>query len=222
MADAARPSPPPLNGSPALRVVETGSWWRVHRFSTATGRFAPQAFNDSSQGNARFSPLRGDGGVIPTLYAASTLEAALMETVLHDVPFPSQAHIHDLERDLQSDLHASRIEMGESLRLVDLTKIGLQRMGLSVSELFETDADDYPRTRDWAQWIHTTVPQAQGLYWMSARQPEGAAMMLFGDRVPEGVLRQGQKLPQHLSAPAVLSCLLSLLERLGCGVASNR
>lgn len=223
MADAGRPSPPPpRKGSPALRVIEAGSWWRVHRFSGTTGRFAPQAFNDSGQGNARFSPLRGDGAVIPTLYAAGTLESALMETVLHDVPFPSQGHIHDLERDLQSDLHVSQVEIGESLQLVDLTKIGLQRMGLRVSELFETDADAYPHTRDWAQWIHATVSQAHGLYWMSARQPEGAAMMLFGDRVPARVVRQGQTPPRHLGAPAVLSCLLSLLERLGCGVSSNR
>ena len=234
MADTARlsppqppplslPSPPPRKGSPGLRVIEAGSWWRVHRFSGSTGRFAPHAFNDTGLGSARFSPLRSvRADVIPTLYAAGTLESALMETVLHDVPFPSQGHIHDLDRGLQSDLHVSQIEIGESLQLVDLTKIGLQRMGLKVSELFKTDADAYPRTRDWAQWIHATVPQAHGLYWMSARQPEGAAMMLFGDRVASGVVRQGQTPPRHLGDPEVLSCLLSLLERLGCGAASNR
>src|ERR1700749_4477241 len=39
-------------------------------------------FNPSSAGNARFSPLVTEaGGVIPTLYAGTTLDCALMETV---------------------------------------------------------------------------------------------------------------------------------------------
>lgn len=205
-----------------MRTVEPGSWWRVHRFSAATGQIAAQSFNHSGQGNARFSPLRDGAGVIPTLYAARTLEGALMETVFHDVPFPSHAHIHDLERDLQSDLHASEIETAEPLRLVDLTKIGLQRIGLRVSEMFETNADDYPRTRAWATWLRAALPRAQGLYWMAARHPEGAAMMLFGDRVPAGVIRRAHSASRAVSDPAILSCMLSLLERLGCGVASNR
>jgi RES domain len=222
MADAARPHPPPLKGSPALRQVQPATWWRVHRFSAMTGRYAPQEFNDSGLGNARFSPLQCENRVIPTLYAAATLEGALMETVLHDVPYPSQGHIHDLERDLGSDLRASAVQTTVPLQLVDLTKIGLQRMGLRVSALFETDADDYARTREWAQWLHAALQSAQGLYWMAARQPECAAMMLFGDRVPHGALRPGDAPPRHLGEPAVLSCLLSLLDRLGCGVASNR
>ena len=104
----------------------------------------------------------------------------------------------------------------------DLFPCGLQRMGLRVSQWFETDADDHPRTRHWAQWLHATLPQAQGLYWMSARQPEGAALMLFGDRVPQAALRPGRAPTRHVGEPAVFSCLLSLLDRLGCGVASNR
>jgi RES domain len=45
-------------------------------------------FNPSPAGNARFSPLvNAAGAVIPTLYAGTTLDCALMETVFHDVPF---------------------------------------------------------------------------------------------------------------------------------------
>jgi RES domain len=45
-------------------------------------------FNPSPARNARFSPLvNAAGPVIPTLYAGTTLDCALMETVFHDVPF---------------------------------------------------------------------------------------------------------------------------------------
>jgi hypothetical protein len=45
-------------------------------------------FNPNSMGNARFSPIHDtDGAVIPTLYAGTTLDCALMETIFHDLPF---------------------------------------------------------------------------------------------------------------------------------------
>jgi hypothetical protein len=45
-------------------------------------------FNPSSLGNARFSPLvSASGDVIPTIYAGTTLDCAMMETIFHDVPF---------------------------------------------------------------------------------------------------------------------------------------
>jgi hypothetical protein len=45
-------------------------------------------FNPNSMGNARFSPIHDtDGVVIPTLYAGTTLDCALMETIFHDLPF---------------------------------------------------------------------------------------------------------------------------------------
>jgi len=45
-------------------------------------------FNPNSMGNARFSPIHDtDGVVIPTLYAGTTFDCALMETIFHDLPF---------------------------------------------------------------------------------------------------------------------------------------
>ena len=214
--------PPPDAGSPALRTVQPGIWWRIHRLSPRTGLFAPQAFNTSGRSHARFSPLRAGRRVVPVLYAAQTLDGALMETVLHDVPFPSTGHIHDLQRDLQSDLHASPISLTAPLQLVDLSKLGLQRMGLRVSQMFETDACDCARTQAWARWLHTAVPRAQGLYWMCARQPGCAGLMLFGDRAAAGVVAPTAEPSLHVGHAQVLGALLALLHRLGCGVAPDR
>lgn len=212
----ALPFPPPAAGTPALRRLPPGRWWRVH-----DARFAPAAFNDSGRGDARFSPLHVGGRLVPTLYAAATLEAALMETVLHDVPYPSEGHLHDVDRDLDGPLVVSEIATTKPLQLADLTQLGLQRMGLKPSQMFETNAGDYGRTRAWAAWLHAALPKAQGLVWMSARHAEHAAVVLFGDRVPAGVLQPAAP-SRPLRDAQVAEALLGLLLRLGCGVAPNR
>jgi hypothetical protein len=237
------PEPPPARGRPTLIELPPAAWWRVHPFDPATGRFGPARFNDSGLGDARFSPLwQAPGGAagprrqpaeaaaaptllrtpVPTLYAAATVEGALMETVLREVPTPSQGHLHDLQRDLDAPLRLSQVELAEPLQVVDLTKLGLQRMGLRPSQLFETDADDYPRTRRWADWLRAAAPAAQGLLWLSARQPESRAVMLFGDRIRRGAVKVGDVRLRPLHDPRVLAVLLGLLQRLGCGVAPDR
>jgi hypothetical protein len=206
-----------------MQELQPGEWFRVHPFDLKTGRYPPHRFNRSGQGNARFSPLVSGGKIVPTLYAAQSLAGALMETVLHAVPYPSAGYHHDLARDLNSDLHASRITLTKPLHLVDLTKLGLQRMGIRPSEMFESDAVDYPRTRAWAQWLHDSVPKAQGLTWLSARNPEARSIMLFGDRVKQNALRAHQPSESRpLRDPQVQEVLLWLLDRLGCGVAPDR
>ena len=113
--------------------------------------------------------------------------------------------------------------MTKPLQLVDLTKLGLQRMGIRPSEMFETDAGDCPRTRAWARWLHDSMPKAQGLTWLSARNPEARSIMLFGDRVKPSALRAHQPSDSRpLRDPQVQEVLLWLLDRLGCGVAPDR
>ncbi len=238
-----RPEPPPTRGRPTLIELLPAVWWRVHPFDPATGRFAPARFNDSGLGDARFSPLwqggaptaatprqaaAADAGAtslrtpVPTLYAAATIEGALMESVLREVPTPSEGYLHDLQRDLDGPLRLSQVELVEPLQVVDLTKLGLQRMGLKPSQLFDTDADDYPRTRRWAEWLRGVTPAAQGLLWLSARQPESRAVMLFGDRIRRGAVKAGAVRLRPLSDARVLAVLLGLLQRMGCGVAPDR
>ncbi|AME28309.1 hypothetical protein AXG89_31315 (plasmid) [Burkholderia sp. PAMC 26561] len=94
------------------------------------------------------------------------MRGAIMETVLHDVPVPASRYIHDIERDLVSNLHMSSIEVQE-LRLINLTSAGLRTAGLKHSELFDGNKQDYPRTREWAAWFWAHYPDAQGLIWIS-------------------------------------------------------
>lgn len=157
----------------------------MHSWDAATGRFAPTAFNDSGQGDARFSPRLdpASGNVIPTLYAARTQRGAIAEIVLHDAPTPSTGYLHDWERDKASALHLSEIEL-PPWHLLNLTATGLQ-----VTDLFGAEQPDYPRTRQWALWTWQRMPEAQGLHWMSVRDNTSAVVMLFGDRIAPAALR---------------------------------
>lgn len=214
---AALPSPPPpqpLRCYP--QATGAGRWFRVHEWDPATRRYGPTAFNDSGRGNARFSPLVDPATqrVIPTLYAARTVRGAIAEILLHDAPTPSTGYLHDWERDRQSRLHLSEITLAP-LRLVNLTTTGLRAAGLHVADLFGTEKPDYPRTRDWALWIWRSLPQAQGLHWMSVRDNTCEAVMLFGDRLGASLLRPaGQPTPIARYERVVLQ----LLDEMGAGL----
>lgn len=214
MAD--RVFPPPVKPFKA-KAFPGGTWYRVHRFDRSSGQYLPAAFNDTSHGNARFSPLvdPSTGSVIPTLYAAQTPRGAIAEVVLHDVPMPSTGHLHDWEQDKASALHLSDIVLPD-LALVNLTSVGLRAAGLKVADLFGTEQPDYPRTRQWALHVWQRVPTAHGLYWMSVRENTCPVVMLFGDRVPAGAIRDvGRTQPIADFEPEVFQ----LLDELGCGLA---
>jgi hypothetical protein len=191
----------------------------VHSYDPATGDYQPWQFNRSGLGNARFSPLWATANPVPTLYLAETLESALMETVLHDVPWPSAGYAVDLQQVLdESTLCASQVVLKRPLQVVDLSALGLRPLGLRPSDLTETNADQYPRTRQWAQWFHAQLPQAQGLQWQSRQDNRRSAALLFGDR--EG-MQQGalgvdgvEFLRRPIRDAAVLDALLGLMERL--------
>ena len=130
------PPRPPFQNSPKLVPLGAGAVWRVHSAS-----YHPTQFNSSDTGNARFSPIRRpDGTTIPVLYGASTLAAAMMETVFHDVPIPPGGYILDLESLREQNLVVSRIRPKRRLQTVDLSTKGLKRLGLQRTELIDTEA----------------------------------------------------------------------------------
>ncbi|MFT4100587.1 MAG: RES family NAD+ phosphorylase [Burkholderiaceae bacterium] len=84
MADPLPAPPPDLATQVTLVTYPIGATlYRVH-----PTRYAGDAFNPGSLGDARFSPIRDTAGnQIPTIYAADAFEGAAMETVFHDVPY---------------------------------------------------------------------------------------------------------------------------------------
>ena len=197
------------------RSIEPANWYRVHDFVSSTGKYGPADFNDSGRGDARFSPLwDSDENVIPTLYAAQTLNGAICEVVLHDLPVGSTGYLFDWEATRNGPAHISSIWL-DSLNLVDLTAIGLTAAGIEAPDLFSTKKVQYKFTRQWARHIYDTVPEAQGLHWMSVRDNTSQVVMIFGNRISSAAI---QDLGQSAPIAQCEATVLELLDRFGCGI----
>jgi len=188
-----------------LHMVAAGTI--VHRVHLR--RYLPAGaavvFNGSGKGWARFSPLRdAKGKVVAVLYAGTTYECALMETVFHDVPLGSDGYTFDRTK-LEDQVH-SRIEILEPLRLVDLTSVGLRLFKLRPRDVTETDAADYGVTQQWASALYEANPTVQGLYWTSRQDNRAQAMMLFEGRLA------GVKSIRAVGTPEALVDALNMIE----------
>lgn len=227
MADRRRPSsgPAPASAVPdagtvipvppdapdfTMTTVEAGAvLHRVH-----PGRYNADQFNPGTQGNARFSPIQNaQGDAIPTLYGGSTMDCALMETVFHDVPYAPGFKTLDKSK-LSGQVH-SKVEVTQDLQLIDLASVSLRKLGVTRKQLIDTEKDQYPATRQWAQKLHEKAPQAQGLSWISRQDDSARAVVLFGDRTPQGALQQQGSSRSLVNDGGAYDEVLNLAARLG-------
>lgn len=178
-------------------------------------------FNPGLKGNARFSPIcNAEGDPIPTLYAADTFEAALMESVFHDVPHTPGFKQFD-KRKLAGQEH-STVQTTQDLKLADLSSKPLRKLGVTRKQLIDTEKDQYPQTREWAEAIHTQDPDIQGLYWTSRQDDSARAVMLFGDRISKGVLQQVGDSRSLLKDEQAYGEVLDLAEVIGVNIVPGK
>lgn len=194
ITDGALPQPPDQTGGitpvPAgtLRITlmdfpQGEVLHRVHQDG-----YAANQFNPGVRGNARFSPIRDEQGqAVPTLYGGTTRDCALMETVFHDVPHTAGFKSYDKAK-LAGQVH-STIQLTVPLQLVNLASVPLRKLGVTRKQLIDTEKDQYPATRQWAEAIRRQCPKAQGLSWVSRQDDSARAVMLFGDRISGGTLQ---------------------------------
>jgi hypothetical protein len=140
-------------------------------------------FNPVNVGSARFSPLlRSNGTVVPTLYAGTTLDCALMETVFHDLPVTSGLKTVVKATHIAGRVRSS-IRSKREMSLIDLRSIALHKLGLRRVDLIDTDASEYPITRQWASALYEQFPAAEGMIWTSKQDDDAKAIILFEDRL---------------------------------------
>ena len=212
---AVRPSGVPAAPADLAKFVNIVNWPKgqvIHRIHLKIYRSS--AFNPGLKGNARFSPIKAtDGSRIPTLYGGTTFDCAAMETVFHDVPFATGLKTFDKQKLV--DQVYSQVTPKRNLSLADLSTTALRKLGVQRNELIDTEKDEYPRTRKWAEAIHAECPHAEGLCWVSRQDDRALAVMLFGDRLATTDLSPIGEPLHVLTDIAVYTDLLSLADRIG-------
>ena len=187
------PVAPTSTGSTvAVRMTALRKGSKFFRFHKSI--FPPDSFNpntdrriDLPEDGARFNPFPGaPASNVPTLYAASSLTAAGLESVFHDVehiPSPKYARSRLL------DWSYTKLETTRNLLLFELVNPRLRQLdvpgrplSITEAELIHTPPSEYPHTRTWAQFLHTNIPDLDGLLWRPRLGGKGRAFVLFGDR----------------------------------------
>jgi hypothetical protein len=203
----------------------------VHRWSAdqpllrvADDQYGATEFNPCEGEPTRFAPLEVVGQRVPTLYAAETLDAVLVESVLHDVVLdrpdgaPPEVYLADL-----TTVRRSTIASRRDLRLGRLDDDALPRLGLDRADLIDTDGNEYRETVRWAEHahLHGAIDPAplDGLISHSRRAAQELAsrelvIVVFGDRVARKDL-QSRGTPVPLVAATGLDELDAIANRLG-------
>lgn len=156
---------------PQEEVLKTGSvLFRVH-----SHRFAAAAYNP---GHAPAVPATRFGFFgsppVPVLYAAATAEAAISETLLHDVPIDGGR----IDVDLVQSKILSRVVSTRDLRLLSLHGHGFRRIGAVTEHVTRTAPSRYPETVLWAEAAHAAG--FDGIVWMSRHHDTSKAYVFFG------------------------------------------
>jgi hypothetical protein len=219
---AARPSGVPAPSADLAKLVNMVTWSKgqiIHRIHLKI--YGSSEFNPGLTGNARFSPIKAsDGSSIPTLYGGTTFDCAAMETVFHDVPFAAGLKTFDKQKLV--DQVYSQVTPKRKLSLADLSTTALRKLGVQRNELIDTEKDEYPNARKWAEAIHAGCPRAEGLCWVSRQDDRALAVMLFGDRVATMDLSPTGD-PRHVLADVpVYADLLALANRIGVDIVDGK
>lgn len=136
-------------------------------------------FNPGVGSRTRFA-FFGDP-VVSVLYAADTEQAALAESLLHDIPATGGS----LPYARYADKVMGMLAVTRELHLASLRGLGLRRLRAEARDVTDTDASEYPHTVRWAQAAHTAG--FDGLAWTSRKCNDTRAVVLFGDRCAEAV-----------------------------------
>ena len=121
------------------------------------------------------------GNCILSLYAASSLEAAVFETIFHDIPVTARRKT--VPRTLVQSRAHGRLEVLRELKLVSLRAPDLRRWRAGRDSLIASPPQFYKETVRWAQAIHQQFSEVEGLLWTSNQCDPDTAYLFFGDRV---------------------------------------
>jgi hypothetical protein len=175
-------APLPPDPLPQINLHQLPAGYVLHRNHLSA--FRSGEFNPGLGGAMRFSPFwDGAGDCVPSLYAATTREAAAYESVFHDINLKAPFKTVKLDGVLKRSV--SRIELKRPVKLAALFTPDLGALRLHRTDLIDTPRSHYGRTALWAKAIHDACAEAEGLIWTSRRCDPAMCAIFFGDRVKE-------------------------------------
>lgn len=178
-ASAVSPPPSPF---PDINTQTITKGTVLHR--THSAGFRSAQFNPCMGQPTRFAPFNDAAGAcVPTLYAATSREAAAFESIFHDIE-PAAA-FKTVRLDVVETRSVSRIAPKRDLLLAGLFTPDLKAWGLRRGELIDTPKSTYGQTVLWAQAIHRARPDIDGLIWTSRQCDPDRCVILFEDRIRE-------------------------------------
>jgi hypothetical protein len=167
---------PPDPFDPATATLPAGHL--LYRVLSAT-RTATD-FNPGIGARTRFGffgkPGERGKPIVPIMYAADTEDAAIAETLLHDIPAGGGV----LPYDQYAGKVLVRLKVTQRLRVGVLHGTGLRRLKITADELTSSPASSYDTTVRWAEAAHNAG--LEGLVWMSRKCNDAKAYVFFGDR----------------------------------------
>ena len=131
-----------------------------------------------SAGVYRFDdPEPERAGAFGTCYAASSIEVAFAESVIHEAGrFVAGSHEVPAAELTERSVVRVRCEWRKTLVLADLTGAALKSLGLNN----DTSApSDYTTTQAWGQAIHDASPRWDGVRYVSRQMNKGFADAIF-------------------------------------------
>lgn len=193
--------PPSYSGTPAVTTLPAGTvLFRIHAASRPADMFRTVP-SHRYYGGGRFDATADDE--YPFMYAGESVEVAIAETLLRDLPF-DPAGVFQLPLVKIRGRRISAVSTTSSLTLVNLQSAA----GLAaVSQdpwLTTCDPSYYAQSRHWAHWIRGQAPGACGYVWMSRCEPTQRAFVFFGDRMPPGAITAVSDVRLPLGDEAVL------------------
>jgi hypothetical protein len=159
--------------------------FRVHQKVFDADSFSPVP-SHRYYGGGRFDAT--DDDPYPYLYAGESVDVAVAETLLRDLP-ADDTGVRQLPRTRTVGRRISAVEIIADVDLVTLSS-GTD-LGAVAQDTWLTTCDprDYAQSRHWAHWIRSRTKTAAGYVWLSRREPGRQAYVLFGDRMAPKTVR---------------------------------
>jgi RES domain len=171
----------------------------------------PLGFSIAKRGN-RFDPLGTPWQTTRVLYAGTTLEVAIAETILRwhgQVKGPVELSNETQLRDRQ----VARFRPSGELTVINATGLGLNPVQRAVDEtialpqhasawvskpapladdIFQCPHTEYATTQAWGAWFRSQCPDADGIQWISRQFNVGRCLVLFEDRCGAELTQTGR------------------------------